>query len=224
MEIKLYLGKIPHTFIVSKYIKRFIIPLEEISTVLGSPNNFEVMRVGRSGKLFNYVIETDESNPAAIVELKEDSGLRFYAKNRGSYGFSSFVAGYPDSQISKGVITLIAKKCDKPPYTGYYLNSFWGYPVDPEPFTPNLDRDKVEKSVEFWSKKAYRCEGRAVDLTQILVPYDEYQKYGAEKIHFLQKALSSGLAFIGRCNLSDTFQQTYISPDGKYAVLRSDNG
>jgi hypothetical protein len=220
MEIRLFLGKIPHTFIVSKFIKRFIIPLEEISQVLGNPNNFEVMKVNRSGKLFNFIIETDNPASAAIVEVKEDTSLRFHAKNRGSFGFSSFVACFPEEKVSKGVITLIAKRCDKPDYTGYYLNSFWGYPVEPEPFTPNLDYGKMKESAKFWENKAYRCEGRAIDLSQILIPYAKYIEYRPEDFEDLEHALGTHLSFIGRCDLSETFQQTLIAPEGHYAVLR----
>lgn len=218
MEIKLYLGEVSHTFIVSKFIKRFIISLEEISRILGRPNSFEIMRVGREGKLFNFVAETDEKTLSAIVPLKQGN-FSFLAqkKDEGGFGFSRFVLDSEVSDCPQGVITLIVKSCDKPSYSGYYLNAFWGYPVEPEPFSFSLSSKRKLKSELFWKKNAYRLSGKSIDTNQILVSVSDFSP---ETLKVLETSLGVPLNVLGRCSLCPDFKHISIVADGDYFVLR----
>jgi len=218
MEITLYMGEVQHTFIVSKFIKRFIIPLEEISRILGKPNGFEVMRVVREGKLFNFVVETDEKNLSAIAPLKPgDFSFLVQKTNEGGFGFSRFVLDSEVSGCSQGVITVIVKSCDKPPYSGYYLNGFWGYPVEPEPFSFSLSVERQKKSIEFWSKNAYRLNGKEIDTSQVIISISDHTPENIEK---LESSLGRSLSPIGRCSLSPDYKQVLIDSKGEFFALR----
>lgn len=215
MEIKLFLGKTSRKFIISKFIQNFIIPLDKMTALFSAPNNYEVMRSERQGKLFNFVVETDETTPSFVIPKK--SGNYFFAKKPKAVGFSPFILFPEDKDIVRGVITIIAKHCDKEGFDGYYLNAFWGFPVEPEPFIRTLNPDDIDNSVAFWSDNAYRADMIDVDCDQILIPADSSTDTVLKAIEDHYKVRFSP---IGLAEFSNNRQEINIVSEGKYMAYR----
>lgn len=209
MEIKLYFGQKQHIFILSKYIQRYIIPLERVSAVLGSPNNYEFLKADRRGKLFNIVAETDESDTASVIPFK--SGIRVFCKKTGSRGFSPVLFSPDPAHVVSGVMTVIAKHCDKPNISGYYLNAFWGYPVEPEPFTRNLPDSDLLRSMKFWEENCYLASAVSLDTSMLLLSVED-----ADKITVIEAALGLKFVSMGRVSLIKGHLDVSIEPSGKF--------
>lgn len=218
MEINLYLGKTQYKFIVSKFMNRFIISLDRVSSILSAENSFEVLRVDRQGKLFNFVVETDESELSRIVPVKT-SGILFYAKKPQSLGYSPFLMDVPERDLVRGTLTIICKHCNKEGFTGYYLNSFWGYPVDPEPFIRTLGKDLLDKSMDFWKKNAYRADGIDIDVTNILIPYE---LFCLNTLARLESTYSCKFVTVGRGVLNYNHTQIQLDSRGDFIVLKKE--
>jgi len=216
MEINLYLGKNLHKFIVSKFMNHFIIPLDKVSSVLGSENDFEVLRIDRQGKLFNFVVETDEKELSRIVPVKH-SGIFFYAKKTQSLGFSPFIMDVPGEELVKGTLTIICKHCNKEGFSGYYLNSFWGYPVEPEPFVRTLSEDLLQKSLSFWKDNAYRTDEIQIDVSNILIPYE---LFCLNTLGHLEQVYDCKFTTIGQGCLNYNHTHIQLDPQGDYIVLK----
>ena len=114
MELDVYFGGSSKKYIVNKYTKRFILALDVVKHILGSENNFEVLKVDRKGKLYNVVVMTDHDPLPAVLEISQvEGGVNFMARRSEACGFSPMVVGGDYSSAPKGVLTLILKECDK---------------------------------------------------------------------------------------------------------------
>jgi len=216
MELDLFFGGTKKTYIVSKYIKKFIIPLDRIKDILKERNGYELMKMDRKGKIFNCVIMTDEQELAAVVEAGQVSGgVSFMAKRKDTVGFSRMIIGADYSAIPRGVLTLILKLCDKQGIDGYYLNSFWGYPVLPEPFGKFESMDAYNESQQFWKTHMFRADDLGVDWDTVLMDHSLTK----EEINiFYQNRVK--LSYIGKADIQRNFKRVEIDPSYKYFAYR----
>lgn len=217
MEITLYFGKQKKTFMVSKFIDEFIIGLNRMQELLGKPNDYEILRMERRGKLYNYIIVTQEKELPSVVKTAEiKNGLHFMAKRTNAIGYSKLVLDADYQNISKGMMTLILKDCENPKVDGYYINAFWGEPFMVEPFIRYDSPENIRVSKEFWNKHAFRAEAVKFKPSEILITKEltEQDKNTFGKLGYRD------MQYIGRANLKHNYRDLEITHDGQYYIYR----
>jgi len=216
MELDLFYNGSKKTYIVSKYIKKFIIPLDRVKNILKESNNYELMKLDRKGKIFNCIFMTDETDLSAVVDIREiRNGVSFLAKRKDAAGFSRMVLGADYTKVPKGILTVILKECDKEYISGYYLNSFWGYPVSAEPFGKFDDIKAYHSSKEFWETHMYRAEDLEIEWDTVLM--DRVLSKAEIEMFYKNKVK---LSYIGKADLLKNYKLVEIDPNHKYYAYR----
>jgi len=217
MELDVYFGGNKKKFIISKYIKKFIIPLDEVKRVLGADNNHEVLNLNRRGKLFNSVVMTSEKTYSAVLDRKQiQSGIHFMGQRRDATGFSPMVINGDYSASPIGVLTLILKECDKEGIDGYFLNAFWGYPVKAEPFGKFENLGSYHESEVFWKQHSFRADDLRLVTDAVLFE----TKPTEEELTLFKKIKGVELNYIGRANLIRNYKSISIDSNGRFYVYR----
>ena len=220
MELDVYFGGSSKKYIVNKYTKRFILALDVVKHILGSENNFEVLKVDRKGKLYNVVVMTDHDPLPAVLEISQViGGVSFMARRSEACGFSPMVIGGDYSSAPRGVLTLILKECDKQGIDGYFLNAFWGYPVEAEPFGKFDSDNAFKESEKFWERRVFHAEFLPIHPDVLLFK----SKLTTLEMKEVTGLLGLNLTYVGKALLSNSYRVVEISEEGKWFAYRGLN-
>jgi len=217
VELKLFYNGHVNRYLVSKFIRRFIIPLDALQLELCEHNNRTGERLHRRGRVVNDVINTGTGPGSAIVPFSEmPDAMPCLARRVGSAGFSSFVFGTQYPVTDAGYLTLIIKTAELPKHDGFYLNAFWGKPVPVQEAFLIADYTERKQAVEYWKEHGYSA--LAVPLRAETILFRESLNLMQKDV--VERALRRGIGYVGRADLDLTWHEIWLKPDGEYYVYR----
>ena len=218
MELSLYYNGKMNRYIISKYVRRFILPLDEVQTLLCEGCTAVADREQRRGRVVNDVINVNKGSGGVVVPIAEvTTAVRCLAKRMGNQGFSHFVFGDEYPVVDAGYLTLILKTADMlPKHDGYYLNAFWGKPIPkPEVFLA-VNYDERKEALEYWDKHAYSGKVIAMNTDTVLFP----EKPTPFQLDAVARTSRCHFNYMGRADLDITWHEIWLKADGQYYVYR----
>lgn len=217
MELKLfYNGKI-HRYLVSKFIRRFIIPLDQLQLELCEANARVGEREHRKGRVVNDVLYTGTGPGSVVLPIDAVPGaVRCLAKRIGSAGFSSFVFGTEYPVTDAGYLTLILKTGDMPKFDGFYLNAFWGKPVRCSEVWLSDTYEERKEAAEYWKTSGYSARVVPMNADTMLFA----GKLTPVQQDTVERTVKKSLGYVGRADVDLTWNEIWLKPDGEFFVYR----